>query len=126
MPGNCSHLFSRESATYYPLVSFEYISMGTLYVLTSTSLVIIGSCFIYKLLSKSKKPLPPGPKAKPLVGNLWDLPPKGSPEWLHWFRHKELYGGCRHRIDFKMSLIIPPNRPDQFRDGHGTDHHYPQ
>lgn len=41
---------------------------------------------------KQRAPLPPGPKPKPIIGNLTDLPPPGVKEWLHWARHKDLYG----------------------------------
>lgn len=37
-------------------------------------------------------PLPPGPKGKPIVGNLGDLPALGALEWEHWAKHKKLYG----------------------------------
>lgn len=36
--------------------------------------------------------LPPGPKGKPIIGNLLDLPAAGKQEWQHWLKHKELYG----------------------------------
>ncbi|KAL9615847.1 MAG: hypothetical protein Q9160_009210 [Pyrenula sp. 1 TL-2023] len=36
--------------------------------------------------------LPPGPRPLPVVGNILDLPPKGTPEFQHWFKHKDLYG----------------------------------
>jgi hypothetical protein len=36
--------------------------------------------------------LPPGPKGKPIIGNLFDLPPTGQQEWIHWLKHKEQYG----------------------------------
>ena len=51
--------------------------------------------FILKQLFTPKKtpaPLPPGPKPKPIIGNLGDLPPAGEQEWVHWGKHKELYG----------------------------------
>lgn len=35
-------------------------------------------------------PLPPGPKGRPLIGNLLDVP--GDRAWLEWTKHKELYG----------------------------------
>lgn len=37
-------------------------------------------------------PLPPGPKPKLIVGNMADLPPAGVQDWMHWLKHKELYG----------------------------------
>jgi hypothetical protein len=50
--------------------------------------------FAFKKLSGSTKAgkLPPGPKGKPLIGNLLDLPPAGQQECVHWFKHKEAYG----------------------------------
>jgi hypothetical protein len=44
------------------------------------------------LEKKLPGPLPPGPRPKPLLGNLTDLPPKGEQDWIHWLKHKELYG----------------------------------
>lgn len=38
------------------------------------------------------RPLPPGPPGKPIVGNISDLPAPGTQDWLHWMKHKELYG----------------------------------
>lgn len=37
-------------------------------------------------------PLPPGPKQKPIIGNLKDLPTPDQQDWMHWLKHKELYG----------------------------------
>ncbi|KFY34347.1 hypothetical protein V494_06846 [Pseudogymnoascus sp. VKM F-4513 (FW-928)] len=39
-----------------------------------------------------RRPLPPGPKGLPVLGNINDLPKAGEPEWLHWLQHKDLYG----------------------------------
>lgn len=36
--------------------------------------------------------LPPGPRGKPIIGNLLDLPPPGVQEWQHWLKHKDIYG----------------------------------
>lgn len=58
--------------------------------------VALGALCVYLLssyLSKPKHlPLLPGPKPKPIIGNLTDLPPSGELEWLHWTKHKDLYG----------------------------------
>lgn len=37
-------------------------------------------------------PLPPGPKQKPIIGNLKDLPSPDQQDWMHWLKFKELYG----------------------------------
>ena len=37
-------------------------------------------------------PYPPGPKPKPVVGNMADFPKPGEQEWVHWAKHAELYG----------------------------------
>jgi hypothetical protein len=39
-----------------------------------------------------RRSLPPGPKGLPVLGNINDLPKPGEHEWLHWLKHKELYG----------------------------------
>ena len=64
-----------------------------------TVIGLLASCagiFIVNRLLSSRKtynhPLPPGPKRLPLIGNLLDLPPAGAHEWIHWAKHKELYG----------------------------------
>lgn len=44
------------------------------------------------LFHSSRPPLPPGPKGKPIVGNMLDLPKSGQHEWLHWAKHRRQYG----------------------------------
>lgn len=52
-------------------------------------------------------PLPPGPTAMPLIGNLLDMP--NGLEGPHWAKHKNLYGasGSFSSSDF-YHLINPP------------------
>ncbi len=44
----------------------------------------------YHMNKRHEARLPPVPKPLPLIGNLLDLP-KG-PNWIHWAKHKDLYG----------------------------------
>ncbi|KAB8229634.1 hypothetical protein ETB97_012081 [Aspergillus alliaceus] len=55
---------------------------------------------------KKQAPLPPGPASKPIIGNLLDLPPPGTLDWLHWLKHKELYGPISSVTIFGQTLII--------------------
>ncbi|OOQ83920.1 O-methylsterigmatocystin oxidoreductase [Penicillium brasilianum] len=51
-------------------------------------------------------PLPPGPRPKPLLGNLTDLPPKGEQDWIHWVKHKELYGPISSLTVLGQTIVI--------------------
>ncbi|KAF2119330.1 cytochrome P450 monooxygenase [Lophiotrema nucula] len=59
------------------------------------------------LLGQNKAaPLPPGPRGLPLVGNLTDLPPPGTPEYFHWLKHKDIYGPISSVTVLGQTLII--------------------
>ena len=55
---------------------------------------LLGLLILKSFLTRKKflAPLPPGPKPKPIIGNLLDLPSKGEADWLHWYKHKKTYG----------------------------------
>ncbi|KAG5990599.1 hypothetical protein E4U54_004071, partial [Claviceps lovelessii] len=60
--------------------------------------------------SKSTLRLPPGPKGLPIVGNLFDLPPSGVPEYQHWLKHKDVYGPISSVTIFGTTLLILHSR----------------
>ncbi|KAG6089110.1 hypothetical protein E4U31_007410 [Claviceps sp. LM219 group G6] len=60
-----------------------------------TLLVALLTIILYsrrRSASRLYLPLPPGPKGLPIVGNVFDLPPAGIPEYEHWLTHKDAYG----------------------------------
>lgn len=59
------------------------------FLLGGVGVYLIKSIF-FATPERKSGPLPPGPKQLLLIGNLLDLP-KGQ-EWVHWTKHKDLYG----------------------------------
>ncbi|KAG5991738.1 hypothetical protein E4U52_003372 [Claviceps spartinae] len=56
--------------------------------------------------SSLRLPLPPGPKGLPIVGNVFDLPPAGIPEYEHWLKHKDAYGSISSISILGTTIII--------------------
>ncbi|KAH8690781.1 cytochrome P450 [Talaromyces proteolyticus] len=72
-------------------------------------ITLLGILFLYKIIRPSNPriaPLPPGPKPKLFIGNLSDLPPAGEKEWLHWAKHKDLYGPISSIRLLTQTIII--------------------
>jgi hypothetical protein len=62
---------------------------------------------LHRFFSKSScLALPPGPKPKPLIGNLRDLPPPGKQDWVHWGRFKDLCGPISSITIFGQTIVI--------------------
>lgn len=81
----------------------------------AVSLFVLGATLAVALIllktfqsfqNAGRKPLPPGPKGLPLIGNLNDMPPPGVLEAHHWLKHKELYGGFLFAMCFQYDVSL--------------------
>lgn len=72
------------------LLAFVLAMVSTVHLAIFT--IILGLTVILQTFTKKRANLPPGPKGKFLIGNLFDLPSSGTQEWMHWLKHKDLYG----------------------------------
>ncbi|KAK1855946.1 cytochrome p450 oxidoreductase [Colletotrichum chrysophilum] len=79
-------------------------------MLAAIALGILGVlCYLY-LRGKGTSNLPPGPKPLPIVGNLRDLPPSGTPEYQHWLKFKDIYGPISSIDILGQKIIILHDR----------------
>ncbi|TVY85886.1 Multifunctional cytochrome P450 monooxygenase [Lachnellula willkommii] len=81
-------------------------------ILSPTALTV-SVCFlalyvIIRLLrgNGNGRPLPPGPKGLPVLGNINDLPKPNEPEWQHWLQHKDLYGPISSVTVLGQTMVI--------------------
>jgi hypothetical protein len=56
--------------------------------------------------NRTGRPLPPGPKGLPLLGNVNDLPKPGVLECHHWVQHKDKYGPVSSITVLGQTFII--------------------
>lgn len=72
---------------------------------------LLGALIFYvanMLLSRQRLagPLPPGPRPTPVLGNISDLPPSGTQDWMHWLQYKDAYGMLLWRFVFPKTHTL--------------------
>ncbi|KAH7351485.1 cytochrome P450 [Pyrenochaeta sp. MPI-SDFR-AT-0127] len=77
----------------------------------STGLILVLGIIVAYVVNrlvqpKPSRPLPPGPKGIPLLGNVSDLPKPGMLECHHWLKHKDLYGPISSVTVLGQTFII--------------------
>ena len=77
----------------------------TAYVVSAT-LAIVAYLAYGRSRRNGRGQLPPGPRPWPLLGNVTDFPPNGTPEHLHWLKHKDAYGPISAVTVMGMTLIL--------------------
>lgn len=65
---------------------------------------LVGIIILRTVRSRGGFKLPPGPKPLPLVGNLFDLPK--DHDWVHWAKHRDVYGPISSVTVFNQTIII--------------------
>lgn len=70
------------------------------------AIALVSYLVFQNVFISSKKRLPPGPKALPIVGNVMDLPSPDTPEYQHWVKHKDVYGPISSVTIMGMTLVL--------------------
>lgn len=94
------HKECRHQSVQYRLMSHTPNTMTgdlqfgsfTMNVVIGLVMTVAGSYYVYAKTATNRRPLPPGPKGWPVIGNINDLPPPGVREWEFWYEHKDKYG----------------------------------
>ncbi|KAL6867809.1 cytochrome P450 [Trichoderma novae-zelandiae] len=71
--------------------------------------VLIGVLVYYLFFRKRTTtllPLPPGPAPLPILGNIRDAPPPGTPEYEHWLPFKDKYGPISSITTLGQTVVV--------------------
>lgn len=95
---------------YYDLLC-AFVEMATAIIFQA--LIGLISFAIYRqLFSSPEKNLPPGPEGLPLIGNVFNLPSKGTPDYIHWKSVTDKYGPIASITIFGRRLIFIADKQD--------------
>ena len=80
------------------------ISLVALELLLVSLAVLLFKRWLSLSRQSTRQPFPPGPTPLPLIGNLLDLPKEY--DWLHWAKHKTLYGPISSVTVMGKNIVI--------------------
>ncbi|PHH81561.1 hypothetical protein CDD82_490 [Ophiocordyceps australis] len=76
---------------------------GMMLALALVAVILIA--LLYRTRNPARHALPPGPKPLPLIGNITHLPPRNTPDHLHWLKLKD-YGPLTSLRFLGITLIV--------------------
>lgn len=82
--------------------------MADILTFAFTTVFTVGLVYIlnHYVGRKGARPLPPGPKGIPILGNINDMPKPGMLECHHWLKHKDLYGPISSITVLGQTIVI--------------------
>lgn len=102
-----SCLFSSIFGTKRLFASIDHSSVDMANTLIIQALIaLVGFLVYHQVFRKPKRNLPPGPKGLPLIGNILDLPSKGTPDHVHWKSINDKYGPVASVTVLGQSMIF--------------------
>lgn len=108
----------KKRSLFHSITQSDYDLLSALDQMASATiiqaLIALLSFTIYHQLFRNpkKKNLPPGPKGLPLIGNVFDLPPKGTPDYIHWKSVTDKYGPIASITILGRRLIFIADKQD--------------